>query len=171
MILGRFGGSWKVFWSSWGVLGDLLEGLGGLLDRLGGVLGGLGGILGALGSQKSFWTQQGPARGQTYVPKGDQDGAQMGAKVCQNRRQNGPKSKTKTKTKKEALEDRLGAVLGRSWVVLGAVLGSFSCSRSSGGYILKNRDFEKRRLQETTWSQSGVDLEAQEAPKWGPKRS
>ena len=31
--------------------------------------------------------------------------------------------------KKEALEDRLGAVLGRSWVVLGAVLGSKSCSR------------------------------------------
>ena len=43
-----------------------------------------------------------------------------------------PKSKTKrtqietkTKTKKEAFEDRLGAVLGRSWVVLGAVVGSF----------------------------------------------
>ena len=31
----------------------------------------------------------------------------------------------KTKWKKDALEDRLGAVLGRSWVVLGAVLGSF----------------------------------------------
>ena len=32
---------------------------------------------------------------------------------------------TKTKTKKEALEDRLGAVLGRSWLVLGRLLGSF----------------------------------------------
>ena len=29
----------------------------------------------------------------------------------------------KTKSKKDALEDRLGAVLGRSWVVLGVVLG------------------------------------------------
>ena len=37
--------------------------------------------------------------------------------------QDGPKSKTKTMMKKEALQDRLGAVLGRSWVVLGAVLG------------------------------------------------
>ena len=37
--------------------------------------------------------------------------------------QDGPKSKTKTMMKKEALQDRLGAVLGRSWVVLGVVLG------------------------------------------------
>ena len=124
MILGRFGGSWKVFWSSWGVWGDLLEGLGGLLDRLGGVLGGLGGILGALGSQKSFWTQQGGARGQTYVPKGDHDGAQMEAKVCQNRRQNGSKSKTKTKTKTDTFQDRLQALLGPSWTDLGTHLGS-----------------------------------------------
>ena len=29
------------------------------------------------------------------------------------------------KEEKEDLKDRLGAVLGRSWVVLGAVLGSF----------------------------------------------
>ena len=35
MILGRFGGSWKVFWGSWGVLGSILAGLGGLLGRLG----------------------------------------------------------------------------------------------------------------------------------------
>ena len=64
-----------------GVFLALLGGLGGLLDRLGGVLGGLGGILGALGSKKSFWTQQGPARGRTYVPKGGQDGAHVGTKV------------------------------------------------------------------------------------------
>ena len=43
----------------------------------------------------------------------------MGTKVCPNRTENAPKLKTKKKTKKEALEDRLGAVLGRSWVVLG----------------------------------------------------
>ena len=30
---------------------------------------------------------------------------------------------SKTKTKKDALEDHLGAVLGRSWVVLGDHLG------------------------------------------------
>ena len=153
---GHLGRSWRPLWASCGRLGRswaVLEASWGPLGRL-----------------KSFWTQQGRVSGQTNVPKGGQDGAQMGAKVCQNRTQNGSKSKTKTKTKKEALEDRLGAVLGRSWVVLGAVLGSFSCSRSSRGYILKNQAFEKRRPQETTWCRSWVDLGAQEAPKWRPRR-
>ena len=49
--------------------------------------------------------------------------------------------------KKEVLEDRLGVVLNRSWLVL------VSC---------KNQVFEKRRRQEATWS----DLEA----IWAPKR-
>ena len=43
MILGRFGGSGRVFWSSWRVLGGILGGLGGLLGRLGRLLGHLGG--------------------------------------------------------------------------------------------------------------------------------
>ena len=42
MILGRFGGSWKVFWGPGGVLGSILGGLGGLLGGLGGLLGRLG---------------------------------------------------------------------------------------------------------------------------------
>ena len=33
------------------------------------------------------------------------------------------KIEDKNEVEKKALEDRLGAVLGRSWVVLGAVLG------------------------------------------------
>ena len=37
----------------------------------------------------------------------------------------GPMLGPKMKPKKDALEDRLGAVLGRSWVVLGEHLGSF----------------------------------------------
>ena len=48
----------------------------------------------------------------------------MEPKWSQNRTQDGPKSKIKTRSKKDDLKDRLGAVLGRSWVVLGAVLGS-----------------------------------------------
>ena len=35
----------------------------------------------------------------------------------------GIKIDDKNEVEKDALEDRLGAVLGRSWVVLGAVLG------------------------------------------------
>ena len=39
------------------------------------------------------------------------------------------KIEVKNEDKKEELEDRLGAVLGRSWVVLGADLGSFLAIR------------------------------------------
>ena len=50
-------------------------------------------------------------------------GAKGEPRWSQNGTQEAPKSKTKTQMKKDALEDRFGAVLGRSWVVLGAVLG------------------------------------------------
>ena len=76
----------------------------------------LGASWGPLGRLKSFWTPCGRVLGQTYVPKGGQDGAQMGAKVCQNRRQNGPKSKQKLRRKKKLLK----IVLEPSWVDLGS---------------------------------------------------
>ena len=69
----------------------------------------------------------------------------------------------KTKWKKDALEDRLGAVLGRSWVVLGVVLGS--CLVILYGflyYFVTNEVFEKIRCQEATWADLG--------PIWVPKR-
>ena len=77
--------------------------------------------------------------------------------------QDGPKSKTKTKRKK-ALEDRLGAVLGRSWVVLGAVLGSCLVNFywKTEGFV-KIHVFEKVRCQEATW--------AEVEPKWSPRGS
>ena len=70
----------------------------------------------------------------------------------------------KTKSKKEALEDRLGAVLGRSWVVLGAVLGSFFgvFYWNTEGFV-KIHVFEKVRCQEATW--------AEVEPKWSPRGS
>ena len=144
---GSWGASWGVLAASWGVLAASWS-----------VLGSSWAVLraswGPLGRLKSFWTQQAPALGQTYVPKGGQDGAQMGAKVCQNRRQNGPKSKTKTKTKKEALEDRLGAVLGRSWVVLVPSWGQNRALAYGGAHFLKIDRLKKMRVQEATW----VDL-------------
>ena len=97
----------------------------------------------------------------------------------QNRTQDGPKSKIKTRSKKEDLEDRLGAVLGRSWVVLGAVLGS-SWGRlgvvewgfaEAKLHFLTNDVFEKVRLQEATWTDLGPIWGDQEAPKWRPRRS
>ena len=65
--------------------------------------------------------------------------------------------------KKEALEDHLGAVLERSWLVLGAVLGAFwgVLYWKTSGFV-NNRVFEQRRRREATWS----DLES----VWVPKR-
>ena len=70
---------------------------------------------------------------------------------------------TKTKTKKEGLEDRLGVVLGRSWVVLGAVLGPWKRARHYAcRCFVKIKVFEKMRCQEVTWADLGSI--------WGAKR-
>ena len=98
MILGHFGGSWKVFWSSWGVLGDLLEGLGGLLDRLGGVLGDLGRSWGHLGRPWVAKVVLDPTR------------PSKGADLCSKRGPRwgpcGNQSMTKSKTKRTNIEDK-----------------------------------------------------------------
>ena len=132
MILGRFGGSWKVFWGSWGVLGGilgglggLLGGLGGLLGRLGGLLGGLGGLLGrlggVLGGLRPAWVHfcrfkpnmVGSPR-PTASKKGPNMAPKMGAKTDQNRCQKRRRKITLFKI-----------VLGRSWSHLGTILGRF----------------------------------------------
>ena len=64
----------------------------------------------------------------------------------------------KTKSKKEALEDRLGAVLGRSWVVLGAVLGSKSCSRPRWRSFFENLLFGENEGSRGDLGRSWVDL-------------
>ena len=113
--------------SIFGRVGGSLGGLGRLLGRLGGVLEGLGAVLGGLGSP---WVVKGHFKANRLRrsmpfgrPKGGQDEAKFRPKTDQNRCQ-------KRSRRKKALEDRLGAVLGRSWVVLGAVLGSKSCSHA-----------------------------------------
>ena len=45
-------------------------------------------------------------------------------KIDQNRTQDESKFKTIFKSEKVALQEPLGAVLGRSWGILGAILGS-----------------------------------------------
>jgi hypothetical protein len=123
-LLGRLGGQ---LGRSWRPLGGSWRPLGASWGRLGRSWAVLGASWGPLGRLKSFWTQQGGAQGQTYVPKGGQDGAQMSTKLCQNRRQNGPKSKTKTKTKTDTFQDRLKAILEPSWADLGTHLRSKKC--------------------------------------------
>ena len=70
---------------------------------------------------------------------------------------------SKTMSEKGALEDRLGAVLKRSWVVLGVVLGSFFVILYWFlYYFVRNDVFEKIRCQEATWVDLGLI--------WGAKR-
>ena len=70
---------------------------------------------------------------------------------------------TKMKTKKEGLEDRLGAVLGRFWVVLGAVLeGKLGLKPFVLNGFVNIYVFEKKKCQETTWADLGSI--------WGAKR-
>ena len=109
-ILGHFGGSWRGLGGSWAALGGVLGGLGAVLDRSWAVLV----VIGRFRLNKPG---RAPDLAKILEPK-------RGPRWSQNATQEGPKSKTKTKMKKEDFEDRLGAVLGRSWLVLGRLLGS-----------------------------------------------
>ena len=155
LLGGRF---WKSIWP----LGGSFWPLGGSFWPLGASFWPLGGSFLAswkpLGASWIFWVILGPARrgggpplGRFWSPKGSQDEAKFRPKTDQNRCQ-------KRSRKKKALEDRLGAVLGRSWVVLGAVLGSKSCSRSSGARFFENLLFEENEGSRGDLGRSWVDL-------------
>ncbi len=63
---------------------------------------------------------------------------------------------SKNEAKKEALEDRLGRVLGRSWADLGVLLGSkmlkfyWFCY-----YFVENGVFEKKSSRDPSWAYLG----------------
>ena len=91
----------------------------------------------------------------------------------QNRTQNRPKSRTKIDAKKTPLQDRLGAVLERSWIILEAILGAQNRLKP---FVLKVRVkihfFQKIVFQEPSWAQLGpswVDFASPKAPRWVPK--
>ena len=109
-VLGRVLVVWEGLGRYWAPLGGVLGGLGAVLDRSWAVLV-------VMGRFRLNRAGQAPDLAKFLERK-------RGPRWSQNATQEGPKSKTKTKMKKEGFEDRLGAVLGRSWVVLGAVLGS-----------------------------------------------
>ena len=108
--------------ASWGTLGGLLGRLGGLLGPLGDLLAALGALLGrswgalgrswgGLGAHVDFWSIFLPIYGATWLPKGT-------PKTTKTEPKTNPKSNINFDIEKAPLEDRLGAVLGRSWVVL-----------------------------------------------------
>ena len=88
----------------------------------------------------------------------------MKPKWSQNRTQDGPKPKITMRSKKADLEDRLGAVLGRSWVVLSAVLRSKSCSRPRWRslFVFEHRLFGEHEGSRGDLGRSWVDLGGQE---------
>ena len=103
----------RVLGASWGILrplGEVLEPLGALLGPLGVVCWG---YVAAANFFDDFWFDFGPILGSKRLPKWLQNGSQ-----------NGPKSKAKINMKNYRFWNRLGRVLGPSWVVLGSILGS-----------------------------------------------
>ena len=75
--------------------------------------------------------------------------------------QDGTKIEDKKATKKDTLQDRLGAVLNASWVVLGLVLGPWKRSKHYAcRCFVKIHVFEKKRCQEVTWTDLVSILEA-----------
>ena len=72
-IFGRFGGSWGAFGGSW-------EGSWRLLGGLGRLLGRLGSAWAVLSENNALVSASGAVSVLIWVPKGGQDGAQMGPK-------------------------------------------------------------------------------------------
>ena len=130
---------------SWGALRAVLKhfaaswgGLGGLLEPLGMPLGASWGLLSAswepLGA--SWANLEATKTAQKYDAKKGQLpdpstsnrpllwGGFWELKIDQNGIQNESKFKTIFKSEKIALQDRLGAVLDRSWGILEAILGA-----------------------------------------------
>ena len=128
-------------WVSCGPLGASWSTLGGLLEPLWVLLGGSWGLLGAPGAAPGRHTRTLSDARKTHtrthenMPKKTQlphpstqfpprsSGGLWRLKIDQNRIQNGSKFKTIFKSEKNALQEPLGAVLGRSWAILEAILG------------------------------------------------
>ena len=71
------------------------------------------------------------------------------------------KIEAKNQEVKKPIQDDLGPVLGRSWVVLGALLGPWKRSKHYAcRCFVKIHVFEKKRCQEVTWTDLVSILEA-----------
>ena len=91
-------------------------------------------------------------------------GATKGAQIDQNRTQNASKCKTIFKREKIALQEFLGSVLGRSWGILGAILGSkikFSCWKTL--YLVKMHVFDEHKLSRRVLDRTWPNLAAKSA--------
>ena len=115
----RFGRFWAAFGErSWGpirskIRPQIARPLSGDLWAV------LGRSWGGLGAQADVWSMLTVIWVPTWLPKGAPKATKTEPKTIQNK----PKSKTNFDIEKEALQDRLGAILGRSWPHLGVDFG------------------------------------------------
>ena len=185
------------FWSSWVPLGCLL---GASLAPLGCLLGPLGGLLGASwglfraarGLLGASWGLSGPLGSPRVVlgPTGLAEAPSCGSRTTPKRHPKWGPKRTKIEDKKEDEKRRSstptwdgpGAILGRSWAVLGATWGAkFNKFYGFSYYFLKDDVLEdkaypraiqepKRAKMEPTWGPKGIQNGAQEDPKREQKR-
>ena len=153
------GASWGLLGASWCLLGRSWAPLGASWGALGRLLVPLGAVL---RFEVDFWTDFGANLAPQRRPKRHQNGTP-----------NGAKSKTNFDLKKQALQDRLGAVLGRSWVIFGRPLGSFLLIFYwfLNGFV-KIHFFQKISLQEPSWTELGptwVDFGTKNGAKMAPQ--
>ena len=118
------------------------------------------------------WTPPGPISTVRAHPWG----AIWEAKSAQKRNRKRYKIDAKNQEAKKPIQDDLGPVLGRSWAVLGAILGRLGPQNRAVAAValvfLKNQLLEKMKLQEATWVDFGPIWVAQGGPKWvqnGPR--
>ena len=125
-----------VLGSSWHLLGSLEA----LLEPPGALLGASWSLLGrSWGGLRASWDPLGPSWRRSKTRQKQRAflnpqkipqkilhpkffGPILSAKIDQNRTQNESKFKTIFKSEKNALQEPLGAVLGRSWGILGGIL-------------------------------------------------
>ena len=72
----------------------------------------------------------------------------------QNGTKNDPKSKRKIKSQQKPIQDDLGPVLGRSWVVLGVILGLWNRSKHYACRCFVNiHFFDVKTIRRRSWDQ------------------
>ena len=77
---------------------------------------------------------------------GGQNGTKIDPKTIKNR--------SEKSRRKKPIQDDLGPVLGRSWAVLGAILGPWKCSRHYACRCFVNiHFFEDESIQRRSWDQ------------------
>ena len=133
-----------------------------------GVLGGSWGILGTHGSTFVVLSSTGRVMSAQLAPKRDPTWDQKGTP---KRTKIEDKNDDEKRSSRRSSWNGLGAILGRSWVVLGPALGSKTCCGPSGVHFFEKSNFGKNAASRRDLGACWADLGAQRALKRSPRRS